>query len=241
MSFEKFAALLAAGVNQQQALELSGVKEQSHFETLRMALSAGSPAIAAARVLAKVQRIESEARDEIEQAQQVPLSTKKLMLWLPWFGLVLAELTGLEVVSALLSPLGFVLLGSAAGLSYLGHRVSERMIKAAAETSAPPQQPILKLAILIQTGIQLGEALRLSEIPKQSELIQFALQSGANLKHLLQSQIESDLATWRNRSLVAAKQLSVRLMLPLGFTTLPAFLLLTVAPILLGALIKEDI
>lgn len=241
MSFEKFAALLAAGVNQQQALELSGVKEQSHFETLRMALSAGSPAIAAARVLAKVQSIESEARDEIEQAQQVPLSTKKLMLWLPWFGLVLAELTGLEVVSALLSPLGFVLLGSAAGLSYLGHRVSERMIKAAAETSAPPQQPILKLAILIQTGIQLGEALRLSEIPKQSELIQFALQSGANLKHLLQSQIESDLATWRNRSLVAAKQLSVRLMLPLGFTTLPAFLLLTVAPILLGALIKEDI
>lgn len=241
MSFEKFAALLAAGVNQQQALELSGVKEQSHFETLRMALSAGSPAIAAARVLAKVQRIESEARDEIEQAQQVPLSTKKLMLWLPWFGLVLAELTGLEVVSALLSPLGFVLLGSAAGLSYLGHRVSERMIKAAAETSAPPQQPILKLAILIQTGIQLGEALRLSEIPKQSELIQFALQSGANLKHLLQSQIESDLATWRNRSLVAAKQLSVRLMLPLGLTTLPAFLLLTVAPILLGALIKEDI
>lgn len=240
MSFEKFAALLAAGVNQQQALELSGVKEQSHFETLRMALSAGSPAIAAARVLAKVQRIESEARDEIEQAQQVPLSTKKLMLWLPWFGLVLAELTGLEVVSALLSPLGFVLLGSAAGLSYLGHRVSERMIKAAAETSAPPQQPILKLAILIQTGIQLGEALRLSEIPKQSELIQFALQSGANLKHLLQSQIESDLATWRNRSLVAAKQLSVRLMLPLGLTTLPAFLLLTVAPILLGALIKED-
>ncbi len=240
MSFEKFAALLAAGVNQQQALELSGVKEQSHFETLRMALSAGSPAIAAARVLAKVQRIESEARDEIEQAQQVPLSTKKLMLWLPWFGLVLAELTGLEVVSALLSPLGFVLLGSAAGLSYLGHRVSERMIKAAAETSAPPQQPILKLAILIQTGIQLGEALRLSEIPKQSELIQFALQSGANLKHLLQSQIESDLAAWRNRSLVAAKQLSVRLMLPLGLTTLPAFLLLTVAPILLGALIKED-
>lgn len=240
MSFEKFAALLAAGVNQQQALELSGVKEQSHFETLRMALSAGSPAIAAARVLAKVQRIESEARDEIEQAQQVPLSTKKLMLWLPWFGLVLAELTGLEVVSALVSPLGFVLLGSAAGLSYLGHRVSERMIKAAVETSTPPQQPILKLAILIQTGIQLGEALRLSEIPKQSELIQFALQSGANLKHLLQSQIESDLATWRNRSLVAAKQLSVRLMLPLGLTTLPAFLLLTVAPILLGALTKED-
>jgi tight adherence protein B len=240
LSFEKFAALLAAGVNQQQALELSGVKQQSHFETLGMALSAGSPAIAAARVLAKVQRIESEARDEIEQAQQVPLSTKKLMLWLPWFGLVLAELTGLEVVRALLSPLGFVLLGSAAGLSYLGHRVSERMIKAAAETSAPPQQPILKLAILIQTGIQLGEALRLSEIPKQSELIQFALQSGANLKHLLQSQIESDLATWRNRSLVAAKQLSVRLMLPLGLTTLPAFLLLTVAPILLGALTKED-
>lgn len=241
MSFEKFAALLAAGVNQQQAIDLSEVRNQPHFSTLRLAIEAGSPAIDAARVLAKVQRIESDTRDEIEQAQQVPISTRKLMLWLPWFGLMLAELTGLEVVHALFSPLGLVLLGISAGLSYLGHRISERMIKAAIDTSKPPQQPILRLAIFIQTGIQLGEALKLCEIPKQSELIQFALRSGANLKLLLQSQIESDLAAWRNRSLVIAKQLSVRLMLPLGLTTLPAFLLLTVAPILLGALTKGEI
>ncbi len=240
MSFEKFAALLAAGVSQQQAIEMSGVKNQSHFSTLRLSIDAGSPAIDAARVLARVQTIENETRDEIEQAKQVPISTKKLMLWLPWFGLMLAELTGLGVFQALLSPVGLLLLGIAAGLSYLGHRISERMIKAATEMSKPPQQPMLKLAIFVQTGIQLGEALRLCDISKQSELIQFALQSGANLKLLLQSQIESDLAAWRNRSLVAAKQLSVRLMLPLGLTTLPAFLLLTVAPILLGALTKGE-
>lgn len=240
MSFEKFAALLAAGVSQQQAIEMSGVKNQSHFSTLRLSIDAGSPAIDAARVLARVQTIENETRDEIEQAQQVPISTKKLMLWLPWFGLMLAELTGLGVFQALLSPVGLLLLGIAAGLSYLGHRISERMIKAATEMSKPPQQPMLKLAIFVQTGIQLGEALRLCDISKQSELIQFALQSGANLKLLLQSQIESDLAAWRNRSLVAAKQLSVRLMLPLGLTTLPAFLLLTVAPILLGVLTKGE-
>ncbi len=240
MSFEKFAALLAAGVSQQQAIEMSGVKNQSHFSTLRLSIDAGSPAIDAARVLARVQTIENETRDEIEQAKQVPISTKKLMLWLPWFGLMLAELTGLGVFQALLSPVGLLLLGIAAGLSYLGHRISERMIKAATEMSKPPQQPMLKLAIFVQTGIQLGEALRLCDISKQSELIQFALQSGANLKLLLQSQIESDLAAWRNRSLVAAKQLSVRLMLPLGLTTLPAFLLLTVAPILLGVLTKGE-
>ncbi len=240
MSFEKFAALLAAGVSQQQAIEMSGVKNQSHFSTLRLSIDAGSPAIDAARVLARVQTIENETRDEIEQAQQVPISTKKLMLWLPWFGLMLAELTGLGVFQALLSPVGLLLLGVAAGLSYLGHRISERMIKAATEISKPPQQPMLKLAIFVQTGIQLGEALRLCDISKQSELIQFALQSGANLKLLLQSQIESDMAAWRNRSLVAAKQLSVRLMLPLGLTTLPAFLLLTVAPILLGVLTKGE-
>ncbi len=240
MSFEKFAALLAAGVSQQQAIEMSGVKNQSHFSTLRLSIDAGSPAIDAARVLARVQTIENETRDEIEQAQQVPISTKKLMLWLPWFGLMLAELTGLGVFQALLSPVGLLLLGIAAGLSYLGHRISERMIKAATEMSKPPQQPMLKLAIFVQTGIQLGEALRLCDISKQSELIQFALQSGANLKLLLQSQIESDMAAWRNRSLVSAKQLSVRLMLPLGLTTLPAFLLLTVAPILLGVLTKGE-
>jgi tight adherence protein B len=240
LSFEKFAALLAAGVSQQQAIEMSGVKNQSHFSTLRLSIDAGSPAIDAARVLARVQTIENETRDEIEQAQQVPISTKKLMLWLPWFGLMLAELTGLGVFQALLSPVGLLLLGIAAGLSYLGHRISERMIKAATEMSKPPQQPMLKLAIFVQTGIQLGEALRLCDISKQSELIQFALQSGANLKLLLQSQIESDLAAWRNRSLVAAKRLSVRLMLPLGLTTLPAFLLLTVAPILLGVLTKGE-
>ncbi len=240
MSFEKFAALLAAGVSQQQAIEMSGVKNQSHFSTLRLSIDAGSPAIDAARVLARVQTIENETRDEIEQAKQVPISTKKLMLWLPWFGLMLAELTGLGVFQALLSPVGLLLLGVAAGLSYLGHRISERMIKAATEMSKPPQQPMLKLAIFVQTGIQLGEALRLCDISKQSELIQFALQSGANLKLLLQSQIESDMAAWRNRSLVSAKQLSVRLMLPLGLTTLPAFLLLTVAPILLGVLTKGE-
>jgi tight adherence protein B len=240
LSFEKFAALLAAGVSQQQAIEMSGVKNQSHFSTLRLSIDAGSPAIDAARVLARVQTIENETRDEIEQAKQVPISTKKLMLWLPWFGLMLAELTGLGVFQALLSPVGLLLLGIAAGLSYLGHRISERMIKAATEMSKPPQQPMLKLAIFVQTGIQLGEALRLCDISKQSELIQFALQSGANLKLLLQSQIESDMAAWRNRSLVSAKQLSVRLMLPLGLTTLPAFLLLTVAPILLGVLTKGE-
>lgn len=235
MRFEKFASLLEAGISQSDAIRLSGVEEQSRFELLDFAITSGAPAIETARYLERLEQIDAETQAEILQAEQVPLATKRLVLWLPWLGLVMAELSGLEVVQVLLSATGLALFLAAAALLFLGNWLSKRMI-ANSRKVLDPDFAAVKLWIMLSTGIGFRAALEKSSFDPADPLIDFAKASGVSLAQLLDIRARESLLACRTQRLSAAKSLSVKLMIPLGMTTLPAFLLLTVVPILLGTI-----
>jgi tight adherence protein B len=240
LKFDQLAGLLRAGLPPSTAIDRLGLRGEEHFELIEFSLATGAGLTETAELLSSIEDIEEQTRSEIAQAQQIPQSTKQLMLWLPWVGLAIAELAGLGAVESILSPAGLVLAAAAIGLSYLGSRTSDRMIKRATALMGKPDQRAMRLAIVLESGVSLKEALQISGLTRDDELIRFAIETGVSLRALIQVQLRTDLLKWRTQCLNLARALSVRLMLPLGLTTLPAFLLLTVAPILLGALSKGE-
>lgn len=59
-------------------------------------------------------------------------------------------------------------------------------------------------------------------------------QTGASLSNLLASEVEASNQREVSQALTEAKKLSVALLIPLAATTLPAFLLLTIVPMIIG-------
>ena len=114
------------------------------------------------------------------------------------------------------------------------------MTDSALSAMARPKQPLLRLAVALEAGVSLGAALSLAGLEHEEKVVRFAKSTGVSLRELIRVQLRTDLLSWRTTCLSAAKRLSVKLMVPLGLTTLPAFLLLTVAPVLLGALSKGE-
>ena len=240
MEFDHLAGLLRAGLAPATAIERLGLRGEEHFELIEFALATGAGLTETAELLSSIGDIEEQTKAEIAQSQQIPQSTKQLMLWLPWVGLGIAELAGLGAVESILSPAGLVLAAAAICLSYLGSRASDRMIKRTKALMGEPDQRAMRLAIVLESGVSLTDALRSCGFSRDDELIRFAIETGVSLRALVQVQIRTELLKWRTQCLNLSRALSVRLMLPLGLTTLPAFLLLTVAPILLGALSKGE-
>lgn len=241
MKFDQFGSLLNAGVDAKTAIALLELESEEQFELIEFAISCGAGLVETAQLLADLEEIDEQSQAEVEQAQQIPKSTRQLMLWLPWLGLGLAEIAGLGALNAILSPAGMMFLVAAAALSYLGSWLTKRMTERALAAMTRPKQPLLRLAVALEAGVSLREALLLSGIPDDEKLIGFAKATGVSLRDLIRIQLRTDLLSWRTQCMGAAKGLSVQLMVPLGLTTLPAFLLLTVAPVLLGALSKGEI
>lgn len=240
MKFDQFESLLKAGVDTKTAIALLELESEEQFELIEFAISCGAGLVETAQLLADLEQIEEQTRAEVSQAQQIPKSTRQLMLWLPWFGLALAEVAGLGAINAILSTAGILFLLAAAALSYLGSWLTKRMTHSALSAMARPEQPLLRLAVALEAGVSLGDALSLAGLEHEEKVIGFAKSTGVSLRELIRVQLRTDLLYWRTTCLSAAKGLSVKLMVPLGLTTLPAFLLLTVAPVLLGALSKGE-
>lgn len=230
-----------AGVSPQTAIEYLQLDSQDQYELIEFALYCGAGLVETAQLLSQLEAIEEQTKAEISQAQEVPIATRRLMLWLPWLGLLLAEVAGLGAFEAIFSLGGLVLVLLAGALSYLGSWVTDGMIARAKEEMKKPEQPLLRLAVALEAGLSLTQALKLSDLPRDHQLVQFALHTGVSLRDLIRVQLRTELLNWRTKCVNLARALSVKLMVPLGLTTLPAFLLLTVAPVLLGALSKGEI
>ena len=70
--------------------------------------------------------------------------------------------------------------------------------------------------------------------PKVARLVSLTNRTGAALSSLVSSEIENGLQAQLSEKIAAARVLSVRLLIPLGLTTLPAFMLFTIPPTLVG-------
>ena len=67
-----------------------------------------------------------------------------------------------------------------------------------------------------------------------SQLVEISKRTGARLSFLIDSEFEQLNQKLLSTRIEEARKLSVRLLIPLSLTTLPAFLLLTLPPIIIG-------
>jgi DNA-binding transcriptional MerR regulator len=67
-----------------------------------------------------------------------------------------------------------------------------------------------------------------------SQLVEISKRTGARLSFLIDSELEQLNQKLLSTRIEEARKLSVRLLIPLSLTTLPAFLLLTLPPIIIG-------
>jgi len=235
LKFDRFSALISSGVPAPEAVELSGVANEAEFELLQLAIRSGAPLGPTAKALALYQETLREFDREVTQAQAVPIATRKLMLWLPVFGVGLGELLGFGSLAAIGTTVGLIGFLLAIALTYAGASITSRMLEKSRANSGVPGAQWIRLQILLSAGMPLPAALKESGFESErNDFIELALQSGAGLGVMISAQQRSEIANFSATRISAAKALAVSLLIPLGLTTLPAFLIFTVLPMLIG-------
>jgi tight adherence protein B len=229
----KFGALVSAGVNLHSALELTGFRidgEKPLERMLNSAIQAGAPIkVVTSRLVAFELDLE-RFKLELETANAVPIATRKLLLWLPALSLAIGQLAGFGTIAAIFQPIGLMAFVTALGLVAVGVKWSGSLL---APLMVEPQHPGFDL-MKFSLNLASGGPLTASSDPSISELVALSRQTGAPLGELVQNEIE--LVTHRalQQSMARAKRMSIELLVPMSLTVLPAFLILTIVPMLIG-------
>lgn len=235
MTAGRLQSLLSSGLPLRSALEHSGYATLSPLAL--EAIKLGSPL---QRILGQLDEIELQqqrALAELNQALAVPKATRALLSWLPAFALVASQLMGLSSLSALVHPVSLIAIALGFALILLGRRLTGSMlIEPKLDQTAIYSLQLFGVAIA--SGLGLSQTLRrypeLSSSPPVMELVAVSKTTGCSLSSLVQSTIRSEISNASAALMTELRELSVKLLIPLGLTTLPAFLLFTIPPIFIG-------
>lgn len=210
----------------------------------QVATAVGAPIAESLRALAVALRDGQEAADDVRVALAEPAATAKLMGWLPLVAVVLGVALGFDTFGTLLgNPIGIVCLAVGAVLIVAAQRWNAALVRRARASSGIPGLEAELLAIALSGGVSIDRARVLvngatgAQTDAATEaVLTLSRTAGVPAVELLRA--SSSLARHRARveGRVSAARLSTRLLLPLGVCTLPAFLLLGVAPMLLSVM-----
>ena len=228
----ELGALLEAGVPTKVAIEHLGGKVPP---LTTLALAAGGELGEVLRQLERQEVSIERSQAEIAQAKALPSATRRLLIWLPPFSLLLALGSGLVALGDLIHPVSLVCLVFGVGLLLLGSLVSKRMV-ARADMPQLAVEDLQTARICLSAGMSLRTLAGLlpSSASGLGDLIELSKKTGAGLIDLIDATVESRITGELTERLKAARNLQVRLLIPLGLTTLPAFLLFVLPPIAVG-------
>ena len=212
-----------------------------------MATTVGAPLADTLRGFSRALRDAEEAADDVRVALAEPTSTARLMAWLPLVGVALAAAFGFDTFSALTrSPVGVACLVGGLLLTLAAHRWNAVLVRRASGAPEIPGMTAELLAIALSGGVSVPRARDLvdgalagrdrSQDDTADEALALSRRAGVPAVEMLRA--SAALARHRARvdGRLRAARLSARLLIPLGVCTLPAFLLLGVAPMMLGVL-----
>jgi tight adherence protein B len=235
MTAGRLQSLLSSGLPLRSALEHSGYATLSPLAL--EAIKLGSPL---KRILGQLDEIElqqQQAVAELNQALAVPKATRALLSWLPAFALVASQLMGLSSLSALVHPVSLIAIALGFALILLGRRLTGSML-IEPQLDQTAIYSLQLFGVAIASGLGLSQTLRrypeLSSSPPVMELVAVSKTTGCSLSSLVQSTIRSEISNASAALMTELRELSVKLLIPLGLTTLPAFLLFTIPPIFIG-------
>lgn len=209
-----------------------------------VATTVGAPLADCLRGLAVAVRDAHETADDVRIALAEPAGSARLMSWLPLAGVALGVALGFDVLGAFTrNPLGIVSLAAGLALVVIARRWTARLVTSATTAERAPGLDAELVAIALSGGVSIERAHLLvtqhtgaSPAAATDDVLALSRSAGVPAVELLRA--SSALARHRARvdGRLRAARLSTRLLLPLGVCTLPAFLLLGVAPMLLSVL-----
>ena len=237
MSINLLIASIRAGLTPSEALELerdsieqlSDDDKKEFWELWELAHKVGAPISGALEMVQVSIEQRRKFLAELENISSAPAATRQLLTWLPIIGLAVAQVIGLNPLSALNTTLGVLVFGFALALFltgvFLSRRISKRLSASLPRTSLRP----LKSALELQSGLPVSK-------PKlKNKVFRNAVTSGAPIAQVLVQQYlhNQQVEFEKKRNLLARD--SIKLLLPLGLTSLPAFILITVFPVLISS------
>jgi tight adherence protein B len=230
----------------------------------RVAATVGAPLAECLRSLAAALRDAREAADDVRVALAEPAGTARLMGWLPLVAVGLGVALGFDTLSTLFTqPLGIACLVAGAALILVAQRWTARLVDRARRPERVPGLDAELIAIALSGGVSIERARTVvndarragvapagEDTPTERDDGSGATRESAEIDAVLTLSrtagvpavelLRASAAHARHRARVegrlSAAALSSRLLLPLGVCTLPAFLLLGVAPMLLSVM-----
>ena len=213
-----------------------------------VATESGAPLAATLRQFAVTLRDFAEAQREIAIALAAPTLTARLVLALPLVGVFLGMPLGFDTLRVLFAtPGGWLCLGTGGALQVAASRWNRHLVDRAQPSEHTPGLAYDLVAIAVSGGAALDHALRsVVSIAKRFDLatafddprlvavLELSQRAGVPAAALLRGEAQE----CRREALAAAhadaRALGVRLMVTLGACVLPAFLVVSVLPLLLA-------
>lgn len=242
----RILARLDAGADLAGAIDAEGGAWSDVAAAWEIATTVGAPLAVVLRALAESLQDAAAAADDVRVALAEPAGTARLLLWLPFAGLLLGFALGFDTLGVLVgNPFGIACVVLGTGLVLLARWWTARMVRAAQPRAGTPGMHAELVAVALAGGAGIPRALRLVEHSPAAldedrrstdAVLELSRSAGVPAGELLRASAAQQRHDARVEGRVRAARLSSKLLLPLGVCTLPAFLLLGVAPLMLSVL-----
>ncbi|KQQ65967.1 type II secretion system F family protein [Microbacterium sp. Leaf320] len=243
---ESIVARVDAGASLVAAIDAEGGSWRDIAAAWEVATIVGAPLAEVLRMIAETLRDAASAADDVRIALAEPAGTARLLLWMPFAGLLLGFALGFDTVGVIIgTPAGAGCVVAGLLLVLAARGWTARLLRRARPEPGTPGMRAELMAVALSGGASIPRALRLvDESPAShmgdgariSSVLDLSRSAGVPAAELLRASAGQERHASRVEGRMRAAKLSTKLLIPLGVCTLPAFLLLGVAPLLLSVL-----
>lgn len=228
---------------------VSAIEEQGGMWTelaaaWEIATTVGAPLADVLRSIAEALRDAASAADDVRVALAEPAGTARLLLWMPLAGLLLGVALGFDTWGVIVgNPLGAVCVVTGLLFVVLARLWTQALLRRARPQPGTPGMAAELVGVALTGGAPIDRAVELVAETRVvdavgrdrvQQVLDLSRAAGVPAVELLRATAAQDRHRARVHGRLRAARLSTRLLLPLGVCTLPAFLLLGVAPLLLS-------
>ncbi|MEF2978730.1 hypothetical protein [Subtercola sp. YIM 133946] len=213
-----------------------------------VAAESGAPLAVCLRDLSRALLELGDVQRSVDVARAAPAATSKLMTLLPLVGLGFGALLGFNTLATLFTtPAGLVCLVAGLLLLLASARWSALLVRSSLPRTAAAGLAVELMAIAMSGGCSVSRAREISshalstyglatrgDDRRVDAVTELARRAGVPAAELLRAEGAQARREALTHAQKRAAALSIRLMLPLAFCVLPAFMLLGVAPLLLS-------
>lgn len=216
---------------------------------LEVATGSGAPLAVALRDLSSTLRDLGQTQRDQETALAGPRATARTVLALPGIGILFGVLLGFDTMRVLFATrAGLGALAAGVGLLLAARAWNRALLRRAAPRERMPGLAIELVAVAMAGGGSVPGALHrvtgacgrfgiATPDPRAVEaVLALAQRAGIGTAELLRAEAEQARRDARSAAQASSASLGVRLMLPLAVCVLPAFMLLSVVPLVMSIL-----